>query len=304
MAVCSIYSRCHVAGVGIPRFGSKFSSVTVLQLASSSVLLIDKGGTHIASGLLIAPNVVLCAAHSIGSASGKLELLLFFECDAKTAPGFTPSGQGSSPFSAPKSPAPPCTPLATVAQARELKTLETGNVHGLDYALLAIEWPQSPVNFPRAVHLPRLDYFYGGELLSVGHPVSGGKGEPTQATAGTHLATVQHGPHPNPQSSAERGAKEYTYTNCQTALGMSGGGVFNEKGNLVGIVTGRRPASGGGSLIEYAFLNLGLVVGKTVAGPPAGPVSERLKRWMGGGLPLLSSDPQPSTSIVFNPPLK
>jgi Trypsin-like peptidase domain len=305
MAACSIGSRCHVAGVGIPRFGSKFPSATVLRLASSSVLLIDTDGPkHVASGVLISRNVVLCAAHSVAGASTKLEILLFFECDEKTAPGFSPSG--TAPHAAitpPASPPPPCTPLATVAQAKAGKVIESGDALGLDYALVAIEWTSKKVKFPRQMHFPTPDYFYGDELLAVGHPVVGYKGEPTQAAAGKHIGTAAHGPHPKPKTPEQKGSKEYTYANFRITDGMSGGGVFNEKGNIVGIITGARPGPTRDNPYEYGFLNLGLVVGKTVAGPPAGPASARLTQWMGGGSPLLPGDPQPAGDVSFTPSL-
>jgi hypothetical protein len=291
MAVCAAASRCHVAGKGITSFGTKFSQAKVLELASSSVLLIDAGASlHVASGVLITPHVLLCASHSLSGATAKLQGQLLFECDAKTAPGVKPSGSPSS-----------CTPLTTGAHMNIGRVIEDGKDDGLDYALCAVTWIGSQITLPRKVTLPKPDYYYGGALLATGHPVTSYKGAPTQASAGALIAAAAHGPHPNPSGPAYSASKEYTYATFNTIDGMSGGGVFNEKGHLVGIVTGYRHTATGN---EYGFLNLGLVAGKTVThGGVTTPASARLKQWLGGGPPLLASDPQPAAGVTFNPPL-
>src|SRR5215471_1655969 len=249
MSVCSIGARCHVGGKGITTFGRKFTQAKALELASSCVLIIDVGASpplQVASGVLIAPNVVLCANHSLSGATANLQGQLFFECDAKTAPGLPPPR-----------PPPPCTLLSTATQMKFGNVLETGSSFGLDYALVAISWLSSTVTFPRQVTLPKPDYYYGGELLGIGHPVSSYKAEPTQATAGNVIAGAAQGPHHDPVSPAEADAKEYTYTNISFTDGMSGGGVFNENGRLVGIIEGMRKFGK-----ENSFLNIGLVASK------------------------------------------
>src|SRR5215216_6532253 len=179
---CPLGFRCHVEGAGITKFGTKFSPDMVLRLASSSVQLINKNlSRRFATATLIWPNVILCDAHSLQGPFllSDLELLLFHECDAKTAPA------AHARFAT-------CTTLATTPQAKLYKELESGYGFGLDYSLIAIEWtsftvvPSSggsaskQVKFPRAVVLPKPGYQYGGELLAIGHPSgSGGQSEPT-----------------------------------------------------------------------------------------------------------------------------
>jgi hypothetical protein len=310
MSVCGMGARCHVQGKGITKFGHKFTQAKVMELASSCVVLIDTSTSdHVATGVLIAQNVIICAVHSLsGVAMKNLEALLLFECDSKTAPGFTPV---TDPLAPPPPPPPPCSPLTTTPQIKIDSELENGRRFGLDYALLAISWKQSKVKFPRTVTLPYIDvhnpvpnlnYMYGGELVAIGHPIVSKKAEPTQAAVGKHIGAAAHGPHPNPKDSTESSAKEYTYADFYTTDGMSGGGVFNEAGRLVGIITGWRRTGG---KQEFGFLNLGLVVGKIVtSGGAAQPASARLKKWMGSGSPLLDTDPKLPASVTFDPPLK
>jgi len=299
MSVCVNAVKCHVAGKGITTWGTKFAQAKVLELASSSVVLVEGTTSRsVASGVLIAPNVLLCAAHSIGDELGpNMRGQLLFECDASTAPGVPPRKRSALD---PDPPAPPpCTKLTAAPHMKLTTVLEDGSSYGLDYALVAITWLDSKVKLPRKVTLPKPDYSYGGELLAIGHQIdmSTKVAEATQASVGKHLAAGDHGPHPDPKTPAHKSAKEYTYTDIYTTFGMSGGGVFNEQGNLVGIVSGFKQG-------KFAFLNLGLAAGKTASiGGVTKPVSERLKNWMGGGQPRLSGDPQLAAGVTFTPAL-
>jgi hypothetical protein len=87
-------------------------------------------------------------------------------------------------------------------------------------------------------------------------------------------------------------SKEYSYANFHARDGVSGGGVFNESGQIVGALSRGRK-----SMKEIGFLNLWFTADRMVyvdAGSnPAYPASARLRRWFGGGSPLLSGDPEP-----------
>src|ERR1700726_577604 len=184
MSKCPIGHRCHVRGAGIDRFGEKFPADLIFHLASSSVQLVHSKVGRLASGTLIWPNVVLCAGHTLGEPGGThveptdLEVMLFYECDSKTAPG-----PGTS-FTT-------CTTLASEPQAKVTKLLENGldsENNPLDFALLSIEWLHAEdqggkriVKLPRSLSIPVPFGRITSDIVAIGHPDKlRGKGEPTQ----------------------------------------------------------------------------------------------------------------------------
>ena len=92
----------------------------------------------------------------------------------------------------------------------------------------------------------------------------------------------------------------YAAAGFHTYFGASGGGVFNERGELVGILKGdfgNREHVPKELLGKYAFLHLSAAAqaigdqvkaGKAKSNDEKG---ERLRQWMGGGAPLLKGDP-------------
>jgi len=260
--VCLNGRRCHISGKGLTRFGTKFPSAMVRQIASSSVLLIDhppgQPRTPVASGTLISRNVVLCAAHSIPSLSSNVEILMFYECNKKTAPpGFSDQYDMKNPASA--SAWRGCTKLRTAPQAKMVKVLEQGSPDGLDYALLSIEWTAlKPDPKANIVEMPRYPVAappsrtFTHEVLVVGHPIVlvGHSGtqtmadvEPTEASAGPLFQQF------GPNCITNRG-QDYGYAGFVSQFGMSGGGVFNKAGQIIGVLKGRKTGSG------ECFLNL------------------------------------------------
>jgi len=299
-AVCDRGMRCHVHGKGLKRFGTKFSQARVADLASSSVQLIstDETGANVklASGTLIHPNVVLCAAHSIASAGSKIEILMYFECNAKTAPPGAARQYGSN-FGKWTT----CTREATKPQAEEVKTLEKGNSGGLDYALLSIRWKKmqkvdstNVVELPRIPTLPRPSATLSEELLVAGHYWTPGKaksGEPTQASAGELLRADG----PNPQSSK---GQDYAYADFAAREGLSGGGVFNESGRIVGVLkgAGKVKFNHRGREVELkkpCFLNLSRVPVHD------GDTPSRISTWLSTGIVLRRGDRD--DNVVFKP---
>jgi hypothetical protein len=294
--VCHIGNRCHVSGKGIKTFGTKFSQKKVVELASSSVQLVGKHAvtskvTRLASGVLIAPEVVLCDLHSLTSfKAGGTEILMFFECDAKTAPP-----GAFFQYVRTKRSWPSCTELDRKPQAVEVKTLEVGKVDTVDYALLLIKWNDinaGVVTLPRIPVMPNPGQEFSSEMLLIGHPQdSQDQGEPTQACAFRLLR--ERGPNPTTGDGVSYGYGEFNFTKGE---GFSGGGVFNDKGQLVGLLKG----SPGDTLRDkgilanhFAFLNLHLAAQRTENDPTRG----RLALWFKTGNPLKPSDP--STSPKF-----
>jgi len=294
-AVCAIGQRCHVAGKGLTRFGAKFTRDKVLEIASSSVLLIDHppGGsrTPAGSGTLISDNVVLCAAHSLASMGSHVEVLLFYECDPGTAPPgsiFQYNMRDPASVAAWRS----CRKLRSKPQGRMLKVLEQGHPDGLDYALLSIEWtalvpdpkadlvemPRHPVAAPASRAFTREVLAIGHPIVTIGHPPPQTMAdvEPTQATAGMLLQ--QFGPNFN----TGRGT-DYGYASFSTQFGMSGGGVFNDAGRIIGVTKGVAPGKGN------CFLNLARAA-------DALPTS-RLANWVNQGGVLKPGDP--NQIVVF-----
>ena len=318
MAKCVVGQSCHCNNASITTFGSKFTPAKVKELASSSVQLVtvkDSVQQRFASGTLISPSVVLCADHSLNGLQAKdIEILVFYECDAKTAPPppainptknpMAPPPKGQSTTTGVTS----CTSLATVPQGKVVKVLEHGDPDGLDYALLAIEWKSATesdggvkiVKLPRIPTLPKPGITMSTELLMIGHPLStdskNPQGEPTQVSPGT--LTKQGGPNPlNLLGNA------YTYATFFPRTGFSGGGVFNDKGELVGVFKGSRQIKDEKSgAYGPCFLDLGRAkdnaATRTIAGQTrTRPTCERLRRWFADALPLLDGDPK--QNVVF-----
>jgi hypothetical protein len=262
--------RCHVSGRGLTNFGTRFSQRVVSNLATSSVQLVmaepqsPKG--RLASGTLIAldysppagtglgaAGIVLCAAHSIAKyAPPQMTILMSYELDAKTAPpGYYEKDKNRSGWVSGNA-------LATTPQGKVLKIIKRGDELGLDYALLFVGWDAAMVttdgagnkalSLPRPPILPPPGRTLTSELLLVGHPWhdpydSG----PTQATTGGRV--VEDGPNP-----ASGQGNEYGYASFQQEGGFSGGGVFNENGELVGVLKG---TSANNQPTGVGFVNLG-----------------------------------------------
>ncbi|MGD2064366.1 MAG: trypsin-like peptidase domain-containing protein [Nitrospirota bacterium] len=291
--VCRIGRRCHVNGKGLKKFGTKFPQPTVRDLASSSVQLIA-GGKRLASGTLIDPTIVLCAAHTLQTISLRdLEILMCFECSAKTAP---PGEFNQYPNKASWT---KCSRLATTAQAKVVHELESGGSGDLDYALVAIEWKNaveledtdvSAVKLPRIPEIPQPSRTFTSELLLVGHPHdSQAQGEPTQASAGK--LTRQRGPHPETLT-----GDAYGYATFGATFGFSGGGVFNSRGQIIGVLKGSRLPHARTGVGGMAFLDLGRVADLT--DPSQDQRRGRITRWF-QGLPIRKRDDPPGQRIVF-----
>jgi hypothetical protein len=253
----------------------------VQRLASSCIQLIipdPKGSStkvRIASGVLIAPEVALVAAHTLqsGIAAGKMEVLMDFECDAATAPPGAKSDYKGFAF-------PSCTPLTTTSQAVDVKSLESDTPLSLDYAMVLIKWNSaSPVKLPRIPVFPKPGYVFSKELLLIGHPQDKTQqGEPTQAAAFTLVRDKA----PNPTnlrdavSANAYGYGKFLFTDGE---GLSGGGVFNDQGELVGLLKGNTENVPGGGNWIFCFLNLGMTEGITRGDPRRG----RLNLWFTTG---------------------
>jgi hypothetical protein len=291
--ICRIGRRCHVSGKGLKTFGTRFPQKKVFDLASSSVQLVS-GGTRLASGTLIDPTVVLCAAHTLETISLKnLEILMCFECSAKTAP------PGEFVQYRNKAAWIQCSKLDTTPQAKVIQQLESGTADGLDYALLSIEWKNAVpasvadlyvVKLPRVPEIPQPSRTLTSELLLVGHPQgSSQQGEPTQASAGR--LTRQQGPHPNTLT-----GDAYGYASFGASVGFSGGGVFNTKGKIVGVLKGVRAYHTPTGIGGMAFVDLGRVADLTH--PSKDPKRGRISRWL-QGLPIRKPGDPPGQEIVF-----
>jgi len=298
--VCRLGQRCHVNGRGLTTFGTKFPLATVQRLASCSIQLVNSNflnpgqpDLRVASGVLIAPEVALFAAHSVsqGFSAQGIRVLMDFECDTATAPPGMRS-QYSAAW-------PTCTSLATASQAVEVKTLEIDSSVGLDYAMVLIKWnsasASNQVKLPRIPIMPKPGFFFSNELLLIGHPDDSSKqGEPTQACA---FKLVQ-AKGPNPQNVTDANNPDtYGYGEFGFAAGdgFSGGGVFNELGELIGLLKGNGVGVPGMNANNFAFLNLGLAAGKTMNDPRRG----RLIKWFSSGDPLKPGDSTSTTPVTF-----
>jgi hypothetical protein len=292
--VCDIGRRCHVAGKNLTRFGSAFTRAAISELASSSVLLIDNSPVDpqrpMASGTLIADTVVLCAAHSLQTSSVKdIRVLLFHEAGAATAPA---GNRGQYPRDNPSAWR-AGTSLRSKPQGKVVQVLEQGDPLGLDYALLAIEWtelaadpggnfvevPRFPVSKPGSRIFSREVVLIGHPIEVVGHPPPQVMSDVETAQASAGIVTNQLGP--NPQTNQ---GSSYSYAGFAGEFGMSGGGVFNASGNIIGVLKGFNPGLG------VCFLNLGEAAN-------ALPQS-RLAQWLDQGNVFKQGDPhQP---VTFN----
>lgn len=286
-STCASGTRCHVNGKGLKTWGTAFPWKMVQQTSSSSVTLVT-GGRRLASGTLVWSNVVLCAAHTLENQDEKsFSVWLHHECDAKTAQGGHRGKRAD-----PKRGWADCALFADKPQAKVVQILELDQQ--IDYAFVRITWNDvvesssgtQSVKFKRVLHIPNAGRELGKEVLLVGHPQDEEQGqcEPAQASAGT--IKVERGPH----LFTLRGA-EYSYANFSAAFGMSGGGVFNTRGEIVGMLLGSRPSSATPPT-GPAFLNLAAVAGldRTNAQGKPVPASLRIRQWMGGAPPLMANE--------------
>jgi hypothetical protein len=292
---CDTGKICHINGKGNTKFGTMFPQKLVLTLASSSVQsLLHDGGTDggtsrlLASGTLIEDagefGVVLSAAHTIATITPlDLEIMLLYECDAKSAPSgtedqyFTASSTSSHNTQWDK----PCTPVAVVPQGKVVNVLEQGHSSDIDYALLLILWNDAYLTnfygtkvatFPRAVDPPRPGTTISQELIMIGHP----DGSPTLGMTGKLLK--QMGPHPDSGQGQDYGY--VSFQDLKNVGGFSGSGVFNNAGDIVGVFKGTAGPNVPTDLIgKPAFLDLGQ------AAKAKG--TDRLKQWFQGQSSLI-----------------
>jgi hypothetical protein len=288
---CPLGRPCHISGSGIRKFGTKFPQPLVEELASSSVALVQNGTPpkRFASGTLVDMDIVLCAEHSLTTLSTDevkaLEILLCFECNDQTAP---PGARYQYRTTMAKWRT--CTLLNIQPQATVIQILEKGSATNIDYALLRIEWKPhlisthqdfpgaKLVKLPRKVRIPKPSRKFSNELLVIGYPWhTQGQGEPAQGIVGTKIR--EKGPH------TLGGGDDYGYVEWLGSKvgGWSGGGVFNEEGEIIGVLKGQNPAG------EIAFLNLGQAADKTDVLPDG--LSGRLGQWFMFGRPRRTSDP-------------
>ena len=160
----------------------------------------------------------------------KIKVLVDFECDKATAP---PGMRFQHPSGWPS-----CTALATAAQAVEIKTLESSQSDEFDYAIVLIKWNSvsaaNTVQLPRTPVLPKPSFIFTDEMLLIGHPDdSKGQGEETQGCAFKVVKT--NGPNPQNGQGDAFGYGDFGFSRGD---GFSGGGVFNDKGELVGLLKG------------------------------------------------------------------
>lgn len=296
--VCALGQRCHVNGKGLKTFGTKFPIALVQKIASSCITLVGDDtlsnppvtNKKIASGVLIAPEVALFAAHSINTIGAKgVKVLMGFECDAATAP--------PGMFFQHRSGWPSCTPLATASQAVGVKTLESGTSGEFDYEMVLIKWNSaSPVKLPRLPDFARPGFVFSNEMLMIGHPdnLTTVQGEETQACAFKLVKT--NGPNPqnigDPITDDVYGYGEFGFTRGD---GFSGGGIFNDQGEVVGLLKGSGTGVTGMNPNNFCFLNLGLAAGKMQNDPRRG----RLRLWFDGKDPLKTGDGGSSPSPTF-----
>jgi len=285
----------------------------VRDLASSSVQLVVRKerianselppvpNQRIASGTLIWPNIVLCAAHTLENFQDMkvdiekdVEILMFFECTAQTSP----AGNLRCTFDK----WPKCNVLATDPQAKVTKLLELGNTNEMDYGLLEIDWKSRDliagtntqvVTLPRIPMIPRPGRRLSTQLVLIGHPWdTSSEGEPTQATVGN--LNRQWGPNPY----TEKG-QEYGYASFCAFRGFSGGGIFNDAGELVGILSGEPKNYSPLFAAGKAFLELGSLASKKRTWKHGKeeftkPVSDRIRSWFSDAPPLNNQDPHPN----------
>ena len=288
---CPLGYPCHISGRGIRKFGNKFAQTLVEELASSSVALVQKGSPpkRFASGTLVDTDIVLCAEHSLTTLSTDevmaLEILLCFECSDQTAP---PGARYQYRTMTAKWRT--CTLLDTQPQATVVQILEKGSAGDLDYALLRIEWKShlisthpdfqgvKLVKLPRKVSIPKPSRKFSNELLVIGYPWhTAWQGEPAQGIVGTKIR--EKGPH------ILGGGDDYGYVRWLGAKvgGWSGGGVFNEAGEIIGVLKGQNQKG------EIAFLNLDQAADETDV--LADGLPGRLGRWFLFGRPKRTNDP-------------
>lgn len=312
MATCKQTKRCHVKGKGITTWGKAFPAKSVKDFSSSGVVLVAKDDNgairRVASGTLVHNNVVLCANHSLSTISTvELEIMLFFECDAKSAPAGHSSDSRKHQSSWRN-----CTVLTSKPQAKVVELLEKRS--DFDYAFLRIEWSNKKKSngleivtlpgFPDIPDVGSLLKGVGEEVLLIGHPWDISKnGEPKQASVG--VVSVPAGPHPR-----ETEGRAFTYASiaaAKAASGMSGGGVFNKNGQIIGLMQGGRkksltikgPDGKSTAVTGNAFMNIASVASITEKKNDGKRdyVSKRIRTWYGGGVPLLRGETK--SNVVF-----
>ncbi|MDQ8020330.1 MAG: trypsin-like peptidase domain-containing protein [Moraxellaceae bacterium] len=252
--VCEIGKRCHVYGKGIQKFGTAFSQKMVAQCASSSVqIVLRQNGTsqRLASGTLLDKNLVLCALHTLGDFSENvISSSVFVTLQYELAPDSAPPGDEFQHYQQPKVWV-SGTLHAGEPQAQVVRILETGQSIGADYALLLIKWIKvrkhpsaaNVIEPPRPIFYPKPGKDLSTELLLIGHPWEDEQrvqqGQPTQASVGKVKYWNQM--KPTDVENRRKGAKLYEYGDFVARRGHSGGGVFNQWGQLVGVFNGNLP---------------------------------------------------------------
>jgi hypothetical protein len=268
-------------------FTKKFTKPFVLQMATSSVILKD-GSKAIGSGTLIDEHVVLTSAHTVDQAVTKdIRIGLFYECLEGTAPPgeswqyYGPGMTDKQKYEAGRRKWCGCAKATFPWEASVSKVLERGSAKELDYALLAIKWPVGPMPKPkREFILPSPDRSLGACLLLVQHPL----GEPTQACAGRLIE-------PKVPCIYKESEGPYAYATASFTAehGSSGSGVFNEKGNIVGVFQGVRSSVEGTKHSGCHFLVLDYAERLTRA-DRVDPSRGRLNLWFVSGKPYRNED--------------
>jgi len=302
-AICKVGRRCHTNAKAMTTWGSDFPAAMVKQISSSSGLLIV-GSTRMASGTLIWSNVLLAAGHSFkGIEPTSVEVMFGYQLPAGTAPnGDVDDNSGGSPWRPlPRwtAGAPTVTPQAKVAEILE---------HDLDLDIVfaRLEWKDVVVRssgvrivaLPRPPVIPRPGLLNGKQIAAVGHPWDTSiQAEPTQVMASA--VRYANGPHHLAASGAG-----FTYYEGEWRGGWSGGGVFNTRGEVIGVALGGRgPESGPGRKPYFgtACANLGAAASAMKRGQVRfEPSYPRIRQWLGGGSPLMQGE-QTDNVIVTGP---
>jgi len=247
-SVCHCAQRCHVNGSGITKFCSAFPQPLVKKLAKASALIVDASAGPYASGTLIRffdstdtlgqYGVVLMAAHSFGMGSPST-VKMFDVIKAGDASGGSWESDDSVGHTAKWTAGQ--VEGGTVDGVVE-RVLEIGDAGELDYAMVLVRWPNDKESLTRLldVDLPSAGNYLGNEVVVIGHPgyVKGYSAQSAQAAAGG----VRDWGGENFESN-EKGKKNKAYSSAYLptsafTTGMSGGGVFNTSGELVGVEKG------------------------------------------------------------------
>lgn len=303
-SVCKVSTRCHALGRGIATWGSDFPAAMVKQISSSSVVLVI-GGNRLASGTLIWSNVVLAAGHSFQKIEAtSVEVLIGYEIPARVAlNGDVDEHSVGNPLV----PLPRWTkgaPTDITPQAKVVQVLQ--HIMYYDLMFVRIEWNDvvqrasglRAVALPRAPIIPRPGRLNGKQIAVVGHPWdTSTQAEPTQVLASP--VTLADGPDP---MAIEPGSG-FSYYSGEFHGGFSGGGAFNSRGELVGVIKGGRGYNSARLPQGSAFANLATAAADLKRVMPFGPAYPRLRQWLGGGPPLMDGEPTDNV-IVAGPQAK